>query len=39
MYLEQELTPELEEKDLEAFLKKMATEYVQTRKELMPRKR
>jgi len=28
MHLEREPTPELEEKDLEAFLKKMAAEYV-----------
>ena len=39
MHLERELTPELEEEDLEAFLKKMAAEYIQTRKESAPRKR
>jgi len=39
MYLEREPTLEPEEEDLEAFLKKMAAEYVQTRKESTPRKR
>jgi len=39
MHLEREPTPEPEEEDLKAFLKKMAAEYVQTRKESMPRKR
>ena len=39
MHLEREPTPEPEEEDLEAFLKKMAAEYIQTRKESMPRKR
>jgi len=38
MHLEQEPIPEPEE-DLEAFLKKMVAEYIQTRKESVPRKR
>ena len=38
MHLEQEPILEPEE-DLEAFLKKMVAEYIQTRKESVPRKR
>jgi len=37
--LERELTPEPEEEDIELFLKRMAAEYVQTRKDPIPRKR
>jgi len=39
MNLERKLTPEQEEEDIEAFLRKMATEYVQTRQESAPRKK
>jgi len=37
--LERELTPEPEEKDIELFLKRMAAEYIQIRKDPIPRKR
>jgi len=39
MSLEREPTPEPEEEDIESFLKRMAAEYVQTRKDSVPRKR
>jgi len=39
MSLERELTSEPEEEDIELFLKRMAAEYVQTRKDPIPRKR
>ena len=37
--LERELTPEPEEEDIELFLKRMAAEYVQTRKDPVTKKR
>jgi len=39
MSLEREPTLEPEEEDIESFLKRMAAEYVQTRKDFVPRKR
>ena len=39
MSLEKEPTLEPEEEDMELFLKRMAAEYVQTRKDPVPRKR
>jgi len=39
MSLERELTPEPEEEDMESFLKRMATEYVQTKKDPITKKR
>jgi len=39
MSLERELAPEPEEEDMESFLKRMAAEYVQTRKDPITKKR
>jgi len=39
MSLERELTLEPEEEDMESFLKRMAAEYVQTRKDLITKKK
>jgi len=39
MSLEREPTPEPEEEDMESFLKRMAAEYVQTRKDLITKKK
>jgi len=39
MSLERELTPEPEEEDIESFLKRIAAEYVQTRKDPITKKR
>jgi len=39
MNLEKESTPEPEEERMEDFLKRMVTEYVQTRKEPVPKKK
>jgi len=39
MSLEREPTPEPEEEDMESFLKRMAAEYVQTRKDPVTKKR
>jgi len=39
MNLERELTPKQEEEDMESFLRRMATEYVQTRQDSAPRKK
>jgi len=39
MSLERELLPEPEEEDMESFLKRMAAEYVQTRKDPITKKR
>jgi len=39
MSLEKEPTPEPEEENMESFLKRMAAEYVQTRKDLITKKK
>jgi len=39
MSLKREPTPEPEEEDMESFLKRIATEYVQTRKDPITKKR
>jgi len=39
MNLERELTPEQEEEDMEFFLRRMATKYVQKRQDSAPRKK
>jgi len=39
MNLERELTSEQEEEDMESFLRRMVTEYVQTRQDSAPRKK
>jgi len=39
MNLKRELTPEQEEEDIESFLRRIATEYVQTRQDSVPRKK